>query len=221
MQGLTGAVFHCDAMPSTCCVSQWCNVQQTVSRWCNKCPTGALCWLRLLAASNHTRWVVRVHYWDTHRHFWVIFVCLSLYLLVCLPRCLFVCKFVHLSNGLYFRQSVRTFPCCVGLLCCIYTRKLYWRNYHTRNWPRRQQKLERNIKISTELMTKHVYRYVYVVFGVVFVEVLLVFVVVAVVLCICFLFLYLSLPKQENSDMKRTEKEKEKKEKKRQSQSLL
>ena len=52
-------------------------------------------------------------------------------------------------------------------------------------------------------MTKQVYRYVYVIFGVVFVEVLLVFVVV--VLCVYVLFLYLSLPKQENSYMKQTE----------------
>ena len=66
---------------------------------------------------------------------------MSLYLPVCLPRCLPVCNFFCLSNGLYFRQSVRTFPCFVGLLCCKYARKMRPIYCHTCNWPDRQQKL--------------------------------------------------------------------------------
>ena len=135
MQCLAVDAFHCNAM-------LWYTVMQ--------CPTGVLCRLRLPSASNHTRWVVRVHYWDTHRPCWVIFVCLSLYLPVCLPRCLPVCKFVPLSNGLYFRQSVRTFPCFVGLLYCNYARKMCRINCHTCNWPDRQKKRGGKAKKETK-----------------------------------------------------------------------
>ena len=38
MQGLSGAVFHCDAMSNRCCVSRWCNVQQVPYFTVMQCP---------------------------------------------------------------------------------------------------------------------------------------------------------------------------------------
>lgn len=97
---------------------------------------------------------------------------MSLYLPVCLPRCLPVCNFFCLSNGLYFRQSVRTFPCFVGLLCCKYARKMRPIYCHTCNWPDRQQKRGGKAKKETKSTnqqayydanrTNQIYTYVYV-----------------------------------------------------------